>query len=330
MGVLLAGLGVLLIVLANYDALVTTVAVGSGVRPLSAHVAQLLRRLLRRVPRLLPAGGPVITLAVIAVWIVLLWVGYSLVFSADPAAVTSSRTGDPASVLSRVYFAGYTIFTLGNGGYQPAVGAWELVTTVATLNGLFVVTLAITFLIPVVSAVVERRQQAALIHGLGATAEQVVVSGWDGHSFGFFDQQLPTVAQQVLLTAERHLAYPVLHDFRSREPHAASERTLAMLDDVVTILDAGVDPSVRPHPATVRVMRSAIDEARRLMPVGPGGAEPPPGPDLEFLTEHGIPTCPPEQFAAAVGSQAERRRHLNALVDAAEWSWPNRRGAEGE
>ena len=328
MGPLLGALGVVLIVVANYDALVTTVAVGSGVRPLTAHVAELLRRLLRRVPGLLAAGGPVITLATVAVWIALLWSGYSLVFSADPAAVTGSRTGDPASGLSRIYFAGYTIFTLGNGGYQPAVGPWELVTTVATLNGLFIVTLAITFLIPVVSAVVDRRQQAALVNGLGETAEQVVASAWDGHSFAFLDQQLPTVAQQILLTAERHLAYPVLHDFRSREPHAASERTLALLDDVVTLLDAGVDASVRLHPATVRVMRSAIDEARRLMPVGPGDAEPPAAPDLEALREHGIPTCPPEQFSAAVASLAERRRHLNALASAAGWGWPNRRAAD--
>lgn len=62
------------------------------------------------------------------------------------------------------------LFSLGNGGYQPASGVWEIVMVVATLNGLLVLTLAITFLVPVVGAVAQRRQQAALIHALGHTA----------------------------------------------------------------------------------------------------------------------------------------------------------------
>ena len=210
--------GAALVVLANYDALVTTVAVGSGARPLTSLLARALRAMLRRVPRLLPAGGPLITLATVAAWIVLLWAGYSLLFWADPGAVTASRSGAPASAVSRVYYAGYVLFTLGNGGYQPSVGVWELLTNVATLNGLFVVTLAITFLVPVVSAVVDRRQHASFISALGDSAEDVVVAAWTGRDFAFLQQQLPGLAQQILLTAQRHLSYPVLHDFRSRSP----------------------------------------------------------------------------------------------------------------
>ena len=326
MQLLTAAFGVLLIGLANYDALVTTVAVGSGVRPLTAHVGSALRRLLRRVPRLLPVGGPVITLATIGVWIVLLWAGYSLLFSSSPTAVTATSSGALASVSSRIYFAGYVLFTLGNGGYQPAEGPWELLTSLAALNGLFVITLAITFLLPVVSAVVERRQQAALINALGDTAEDVVVSAWNGRDFAFFERQLPTITEHIMLTAQRHLAYPVLHDFRSREAHTASARTLALLDDVVTILDHGVAPPVRLDAATLILARCAIDASRRLMPVGVGDTETPPIPDLSFVGDQGIPTVSPEQFAESVASMSDRRRHLNAVVVAAAWTWPSRTG----
>ena len=320
-----AAFGVLLVAVANYDALVTTIAVGSGKRPLTAYLARGLRRLLRAVPRLLPAGGPVVVLATVATWIALLWVGYTLVFAADAGAVTDATTAAPASAVSRAYFVGYTLFTLGNGGYAPAVGVWEIATALVALNGLFVVTLAITYMVPVVSAVVERRQFAALINALGSTAEEVVASAWNGRDFSYLEQQLPTVAQQVLLTAQRHLAYPVLHDFRSSERHAASERTLALLDEAVTLVEHGVAEAVRLPPPLVRTVRFAVDEACRLMPLEASTEMPvPPPPDLTALVDAGIPTVPQSEFVAAVDGLVERRRHLALLVRAAGWQWPNR------
>ena len=329
MTVLVGVVGAALIAVANYDALVTTVAVGSGSRPLTAHVARGIRKVLRRVPRALPAGGPLVVLATVGVWITLLWGGYSLILLTDAGAITTATTGEPASAISRVYYAGYTLFTLGNGGYTPAVGWWEMFTVIATLNGLFVATLAITYLVPVVSAVVERRQQAALVNALGDTAEAVVVSAWNGRDFSFLEQQLPTVAQQILLTAQRHLAYPVLHDFRSREAHAASERTLALLEDVVLLVDAGVDPSVRVSEPVVTTMRFAIDEARRLMPVEDVASEPPPLPDIGQLAARGIPVADRSVLDAAGEKLTERRRHLAALIQAAAWQWPNSAAQRG-
>ena len=323
MPVILAIAGAALIVVANYDALVTTVAVGSGSRPLTAHVAEGLRKVLRRMPRALPAGGPLVVLTTVGVWIGMLWAGYSLVLLADADAITTATTGTPASAVSRVYYAGYTLFTLGNGGYTPQAGWWEIFTVVATLNGLFVATLAITYLVPVLSAVVERRQQAALVNALGDTAECVVVSAWNGRDFSFLEQQLSMVSQHVLLTAQRHLAYPVLHDFRSQDEHTASERTLALLDDVVLLVDKGVDTTVRLSDPVIQTMRFSIDEARRLMPIEDSADEVPPLPDLEPLATHGIPVVDDSAFAAAADEFIERRRHLAAMVQAAAWEWPN-------
>ena len=330
MPVILAIVGTVLVVVANYDAFVTTVAVGSGSRPLTTHVARGVRTALRRVPRALPAGGPIVVLATVGVWIILLWVGYGLIFLSDSDAVVTATGATPASVVSRFYYAGYTLFTLGNGGYAPTVGWWEIFTVLATLNGLFVATLAVTYLVPIVSAVAERRQSAALVNALGDTAEAVVVSGWNGRNFSFLEQQLTTVSQQILLTAQRHLAYPVLHDFRSRDRHTASERTLAMLDDVVLLLERGVDPSVRLSDPVVKTMRFAIDESRRLMPIEASADAPPPLPDLRQLARYDIPVEEDAVFEAAARPLAERRRHLAAMVEAAAWQWPNHAAQEAD
>ena len=322
---LIAAVGALLILLANYDALVTTIAVGSGIRPLTMRVTRLERRVLQRFPRLLPAGGPIVLLTSVTVWIVLLWAGYTLLFASDPDAIQGTTTNLPTDFVTRIYYAGYTLFTLGNGGFEPASGVWQIVTNVATLNGLFISTLAITYLLPVVSAVVQRRQMAAMITALGKTAEDVVIAAWNGEDFAYFDQQLPGVAETIMLTAERHIAYPVLHDFRSRDPETASERTLAMIDDVLTLLEHGVDPSVGIEPATVAVTRSAIAHAWQLMPVGPDEREPPPLPDLNRISAHGIPTRTPAQFTLGAEVLNAHRCRLAALVAAGHWQWPNTR-----
>ena len=319
----LAVLGMLLIGLANYDALVTTIAVGSGVRPLTMRVAQVQRLLLRKNRRLLSAGGPIILLTSVTVWIVLLWAGYTLLFASDPNAITGTTTNLPTDFVTRIYYAGYTLFTLGNGGFAPSSSLWQIVTNVATLNGLFITTLAITYLLPVVSAVVERRQMAAMVTALGTTAEEVVVTAWNGSDFSYFDQRLPEIAQQIMLTAERHIAYPVLHDFRSSDIERASERTLAMVDDVLTLLEHGVDPAIRIEPATIAVTRSAIANARELMPVGLDGGDPPPLPNLEILVAHGIPTRSETQFTLGASGLSEHRCRLAALVEGGRWKWPN-------
>jgi hypothetical protein len=323
---LLAVVGLLLIALANYDALVTTLAVGSGSRPLSARVATGLRHVLRRTPRLLPAGGPLVVLGTVGLWIGLLWTGWSVLFSADPDGVVSTATQTPASALERAYFAGYTLITLGNGEFRPLGGGWQLATVLAALNGLFVTTLAITFMVPVVGAVVQRRRLAATVSALGPTAEDVLLTCWDGRAFSYLEAQLPSLAGQVALTAQRHLAYPVLHDFRSSDASTSSERTLALLDDVCMVLAHGVQPQVRPARAVTATLRAAITDARALMPVEAGDAAPPPLPDLSVLHAHGIPVCDQTDLAAAAADLADHRRHLAAMVGSASWCWPNRAG----
>ena len=238
--ILLALVGGFLVVLTYLDVFATTLGVGAGPRPLSRPLANLLRRVLRLAPSTRPVGGPLILLSAVGLWIGLLWTGYSLVFLGDGGAVTSATTGEQATTTSRIYYAGYTLFTLGNGGYAPSPGMWQIVTALAALNGLFTVTLSITYLLPVV----ERRRFAAMVSSLGGTAEEAVTLGWNGRDFSMLESQLSTLAQHIQLNAQRQLAYPVLNDFQSSDPSTASARSLALLDDVVTILEHGVAAGV--------------------------------------------------------------------------------------
>lgn len=153
---IVAGLG-LLGVLA-YDALSTTLGMTTPAGPLTARTARRWWQLARRLARgphslLLSVTGPFILVMTFTTWVLLLWAGWTLVFSAVPEAVVSSASGAPADTLSRIYFAAYTTFTLGIGDYVPQGGVWQLATSLSVISGLALTTTAITYLVPVVTAV---------------------------------------------------------------------------------------------------------------------------------------------------------------------------------
>lgn len=111
------------------------------------------------------------------------WAGWWLVFSADVASVLASRTAVPADGWDRVYFTGYTVFPLGIGDYVPDTAWAQVATAVASLSGLFLVTLSLTYLVQVVQAVVHKRVLAQQIHCLGRDAFGIIAAGWTGSGF---------------------------------------------------------------------------------------------------------------------------------------------------
>ncbi len=326
---LLASGGVALIALAMLDALWTTLKPGGG--PLTDRLSQgiwqaalLVHR--TRSPRshhLLLATGMTILLMIIAVWIVLLWAGWTLLFSAETEAVVSSQTRSPAGLASRIYFTGYTLFTLGMGNYVPQGDLWELLTAAASLNGLFLVTLAITYLVPVVSAATQKRQLAAIVSDLGETPVEIVYKAWDGEGFSSLSTYLAQLTPMIELHAQRHLAYPVLHYFHSPHRRTAISPSLAALDEALLLLAAGVQPRVRLPALAVEPAQKALAGllATLQQQYIRASEETPRAPLLHELAEAGIPVVGEQAFREAVAEQADRRRLLRAFVRNDGWEW---------
>lgn len=332
MPVVLAGLGALMVVVTFLDAIWTTLGSSSGGGPLTRRVSSGLWRMLVRLrpdggSRLLEVGGPAVLLSTVLVWVVLLWTGWTLVFSSTEGAVRASTTADPVDLPGRVYFAGFVIFTLGVGDLVPGRGLWQVVTAVATFLGLFLVTLSITYLVSVVSASVSRRRLAQTVSGLGASGSQVVLLHWNGDALdGQLASQIRSVANDLLGTTQQHLAYPVLHAFHATVPTASAPRAVAVLDDVYVVLAHGLDASVRPTPAVLEPLRAALaDYASTVQSMGMAGPTDPPSPSLAGLRAAGVPVVEDGAFATALSQHAQRRRQVHQLVRGDAWSWPDGR-----
>ncbi|MDP8970227.1 MAG: potassium channel family protein [Actinomycetota bacterium] len=322
---LLVVVGLTIVGLVMLDVLRTTVGVASGAGPLTGRLTHWLWALALRggSHKVLRLGGLAVTLSVVIVWLAALWLGWSLIFLADPDAVVETTSGRRAGGWERVYFAGYTLFTLGNGEYAPKGTLWQLATILALTNGLGLVTLAITYLVPVTSAATHKRAVAAYIAGLGQRPDAILAHAWEGDRFARLENHLAPLTSMVALLAEQHLAYPVLHYFHSEDTYTASPPMLAGLDEALTVLLFGVDPAHRPAMLVLHPLRETMGHFLDTLYsafIDPE-PEPPPVPPLARLRDAGIPTVDDGEFEAAMEKLADRRRLLRALVHNDGWSW---------
>ncbi|WP_052063600.1 ion channel [Nitrincola sp. A-D6] len=138
------------------DVIWTTITTkGSG--PLSRHLVHALKGLFLFFYRcsgnreVLVLAGPVTLIAVGFIWLAGLWLGWFLLLL-GVGGVVESNTGTPASVVQYLYYTGMTLSTLGIGDYKAGNDFVRLLTSVAAFNGLILVTLIITYAIPMVGA----------------------------------------------------------------------------------------------------------------------------------------------------------------------------------
>jgi hypothetical protein len=319
--------GILVIVVVFYDAFVTTVSAVSAGGPVTQRLGTALWRVLRRLARsprspLLAAAGPLVVFCMLLTWLLGLWAGWTLVFSAEATAVVHGDTGEPADAWTRVYYTGYTLYTLGLGDIEPRGAAWRVLTSAATLNGFVLLSMTVTYLIPLVMALSERRQHGMVLYGLGPRAHDLLLASWDGRSFSELSPHLRDWSHRVALTAQKYLSYPVLHFFHSPSRRAGIEPGLAALDEALLLLERGVAEEARPSEVVLRPLRTSFDRLEEVVTTFVGVRETtPPPPDLASLRSAGIPTVADEAFAAAVGEREQHRRTMATLVTDSGWSW---------
>lgn len=324
MRIVLGLAGIVLILFVIYDVLWTTLRLtGGGL--LTSWVTDLLWRSalrLTRSHRSLSLAGFGIVLFDVLLWIGLTWLGWTLVMQWGERAVVNSQSGQPADFWARVYFAGYTLITLGNGDYRPNGAVWQVATAVAAANGFFLITLIITYLLPLVSEVIKRRQMAAYISALGCTPQDVLVRAWNGSGFGLLPNHWIEMTLPMLDLSQGHLAYPVLHCFHSMQRDTALAPSLAVLDEALTLLD-GIVPEQRPDPVAVYPLRQAVREFLSTLAEAhlEPEEEPPPPPSLEPLRAAGIRTVDDGELRRIVAGLAKRRRLLFGLVRQEGWKW---------
>ncbi|WP_436344193.1 two pore domain potassium channel family protein [Natronorubrum sp. FCH18a] len=321
--------GIVVLVAVIVDILWTTLWVDGGSGPLSGRLTTWTWRSLRAVssdhPRALSIAGPLILALTLAMWIGLLWLGWTFLFASHPYALVSTRTGAVADWPGRFYYVAYTMFTDGNGDYTPVGDVWEIASAFTTASGMAFVTLGVSYVLTVLGAVSEKRSFASDVTGLGERSEAFVRAGWagDAEEFEGLDLPLESLSTQLSLLADQHKAYPILHYYHSEQGSRASAMAVPIFDEALTIFRHGVAEEAQPNPTLVENARSSVDSY--LDTLGTAFIDPaddvPRAPDLDRLREDDIPMDDAE-FDEVLEELTERRRKLLGVVRADAWYWP--------
>jgi hypothetical protein len=326
--VAISALGILVVLVVLADVVDTTLRVdGGGWLTRFVMTASMRALTWRRAHapsrRRTRSSGALVVVASMLTWMGLLWFGWLLVFLPHAFAVVSSTDGAPADFWSRVYFAGYSVITLGVGDFAPRGAFFQVATVASAITGFFLVTLSVTYVLALVSAVVESRQLAARVFLVGDTPNALIENTRVHEAHDELVTFALGLVEPIALLTQRHYAFPVLRLFRTRERTTSSAVAIAMLDEALTILLHGVRPCDARTATRLDRVRNVIarhvrDEKVRASEVD-GSA--PPVPSLDGLREVGVPLVDTEHFRRDVERLASRRRLLKALVRQEDWTW---------
>jgi len=272
--------------------------------------------------RALSFAGSALLVLLLLLWIGLLWLGWLMLFSADRNALISTQSHVPASLAGRVYFTGYSLATLGNGDYMPSSKLWQVLTAIMAFSGLATLSMAITFLLNILPAVVQQRTLAAYISDMGGKAPAILARAWSGEAFVALGDQLVQITPMIHLYTEQHLAYPVLHFFHSETERTSIALRLASLFDMIFLLAEGAAPEGRLPPLIIDPVRAALRGLSSVAQeefVDPRDAAP--APNLAILRDLGIPTIDDESYARTAAEHVKARRFFAGLVFDDGWDW---------
>ena len=258
--------GTALLLFAVVDVFMTVFMIGGGAGPQSRFAADRLWRLALRLhdvdsPRshsLMRAVGPLIVLLALLTWVLELVLGWALVFVPS----TFAEPGE-IGIDDRIVFAGKVV--VGRSGNTPSLevawDGWEMVLSLAGASGVVIISVGLAYVLPILAAVAHKRSIAATIHTLGDTVDDMRALGQVSGGSSF-ELHLVALVSGIVLCAERHRSYPVLHYFHSHDGHSALAPAVAKIALLLRADREGldkVDPTVaEPLLQAIRNLVSAL------------------------------------------------------------------------
>jgi len=244
--IFVAGLVVLALVLADVFETIVVPRPSPGRHRLSRYVVRPTWRLWRWLGARTRTGlardgfyglyAPGIAILLLVAWLVLLVVGYGLVFFALRAELDPA----PVSLGTSLYFAGTSVLTLGYGDIVATGPLARGVSLLAAANGLGIVALVITFLFSMYASY-QRREALVVMLSARAKAPPSAVTLLEAYARLDLVDELPALfAAWEAWEAEvldSHVAYPLLGYFRSSHDNISWVSALgAVLDACALVL----------------------------------------------------------------------------------------------
>lgn len=321
-------IGIILYAAIAIDILQTTLSMQGG-GWLTSRLSHMLWNFFRLLSgkngrsRLLGHAGYILLISIVLVWVFFLWASFISILYAFPGIVIDSTTKNPADLIQLIYYAGFSISTLGMGDYVPATQMGRILTSVYSYTGLILITMSVTYLIPVLSAVIEQRKLGVKLSALGNSPQKIVINGWNGDNFDRFVNKIDQFSDAIVKYSQQHRAYPVIHYFHDTEPKTTIILQLARLYEALQILKHIVPEGKRPKEEDLRPLGIAFENyfnvIIRVTHISITDSEPGFS-KIDKLKELQSLNNGPAVFRFN-GAEKEHRRFFNSLLCIDGWSW---------
>ncbi|HVX84021.1 MAG TPA: ion channel [Phycisphaerae bacterium] len=293
--IVLPAAGALLILLVFLDVFLTVLfaRIGTGIisHPLACYTWRAFRPLSGLFPKhraaLLSLAGPLMLPILVGVWIVLLVLGFALVFYPFlGTGITATSGPTPTNFGIAVYFAGDSLTTVGAPDLAPRYTFLRFTHLICSFTGLSILTLTLTYFLQIYNALQRRNTFALKIHVASAesadAAELLAGLGPEGN----FDRGYPQLAEfaaEMTSFQESHHFYPVIFYFRFEDPHYDASRAALVMLDTVSLIKAGLDDRryawLKESAAVSQIWRASLrltaELAAAFLPLGDPGSPPP-------------------------------------------------------
>ncbi|MBU1821618.1 MAG: potassium channel family protein, partial [Bacteroidetes bacterium] len=233
---------------------------------------------------------------------------------------------EPADVLEKIYYAAFTLSTLGVGDFTATTDHWRILTGIGAFSGLIFFTASITYFVPVLSAVGHQTKFCLYLHSMGKSPQQLLVNSWNGTDFSLFFEKATDLCQMLIQHSLNHHAYPVIHYFHNTSPSLSVAPSVVMLNETVQLLRTVVAEKAANDPLALTMLQSTLDQYLRVvkddyMEIDAHEDEMP-RPNLDALIQAGIPLREGTFTDAHVLKPfLQRRKLLTNLLVKDGWTW---------
>ncbi|HEV7347892.1 potassium channel family protein [Telluribacter sp.] len=275
--------------------------------------------------RILDFAGPTILIGILCVWILGLWGGMLLLLLSDSSSILNGKTMVPAGMLEKLYYAGFTLSSLGIGDYTASNNLWRIVTSISSFTGLAFITAAITYIVSVLTAVNLQNKLSLYIFSMGKTPQEVLLNSWNGKDFSSLLGNSSNLCEMLMKHTLDHHAYPLVHYFHKSQSNLAVKKCIVLLDETIQFLEYRLASTIQHDSLQLTMLRTALDSYLEMVKVYPMVIrvedEQAPVPDMEALIRAGVPLSTSSAMAVAEEEAKEHRKQLTALLRNAGWSW---------
>jgi hypothetical protein len=233
--------------------------------------------------------GPLNLTLLVFTWSAILILGAGLVLHPELGRTVKSGSGpSETDFATALYVGGSSLSLVGSSGYTPQTSSMRLLFLFNAVVGTSVISLTLTYLMQVYTALRSRNALGLAIDVLtGETGDAVrlLAAVAPAGDFSSAASELGDLASQMIETKEAHHFYPVLFYFRFEEPrYSVSRFTLIVLDAVSLlrgVLDGDAAERLKRSGAVEQLQRTSLMLVRTLeanfLPGAPPAGSPDPG-----------------------------------------------------